>query len=97
MRNIINFIFYVIIWFLASLFFHPVTLLAEEAREGIPLIWSSPTRDPEALPDLTSGPLAEGCRTDLLFIPFLWTPLELVQPQVKLGVSRSALDLAKYI
>ena len=28
--------------------FHPVTLPAEEAREGIPLIWSSLTRDPEA-------------------------------------------------
>jgi hypothetical protein len=77
--------------------FHPVTLPAEEAREVLPLIWSSLTRDPEALPELTTDSLAEGCRTDLLFIPFLWTPLELVQPQVKLGVSRNALNLAKYI
>ena len=77
--------------------FHPVTLPAEEAREVVPLIWASLTREPEALPDLTPDSLAEGCRTDLLFIPFLWTPLELVQPQVNLGVSRSALNLAKYI
>jgi uncharacterized CHY-type Zn-finger protein len=77
--------------------FHPVTLPAEEAREAVPLICSSFTRDPEALPELTLDPLAEECRTDLLFIPFLWTSLELVQPQIKLGVSRSALDLAKYI
>ena len=63
----------------------------------LPLIWSSLTRDPEALPDLTPDSLAEGFRTDLLFIPFLWTPLELVQPRVNLGVSRSALNLAKYI
>ena len=76
--------------------FHPVTLPAREARAVLPLIWSSLTRDPEALPDLTSDSL-EGCRADLVFIPFLWTPLELVQPQVKLGVSRSALNLAKYI
>ncbi len=77
--------------------FHPVTLPAEEAREVVPLIWSTLTRDPEALPDLISDSLAEGCRTDLLFIPFFWTPQELVQPQVQLGVSRSALNLAKYI
>jgi len=77
--------------------FHPVTLPDGEAREGIPLIWSSLTKDPEDLPDLTADFLTEDWRTDLVFIPFLWTPLELVQPQMKLGLSRSALNLAKYI
>ncbi len=77
--------------------FHPVTLPAEEAREGIFLVWSSLTRVSEGLADLNSDSLTKECRTDLIFIPFLWTSLELVQPQVKLGVSRSALDLAKYI
>ncbi len=77
--------------------FHPVTLPAEGAREGLSLIESGLTTNPESLPDLTPESLAEGCRADLIFIPFLWTPLELVQPQVKLGVSRSALNLAKYI
>ena len=77
--------------------FHPVTLPAEEAREGLSLIESALTKNPESLPDLTPESLAEGCQADLLFIPFLWTPLELVQPQVKLGVSRSALNLAKFI
>ena len=77
--------------------FHPVTLPAAEAREGLPLIWSILAGDPEAIPDLTPASLAEECRTDLVFIPFIWTPLELVQPQVNIGVSRSALNLAKYI
>jgi predicted RNA-binding Zn-ribbon protein involved in translation (DUF1610 family) len=77
--------------------FPPVTLPAEGAREGLSMIESALTSNPESLPELTPESLAEGCRADLLFIPFLWTPLELVQPQVKLGVSRSALNLAKYI
>jgi endogenous inhibitor of DNA gyrase (YacG/DUF329 family) len=77
--------------------FHPVTLPAQEALEGLAVLQAC--LDQEAIVLNGSRPRIEpgDWERKLVFIPFLETAYELIQPQSGWAVSKQCLHLGKYI
>jgi hypothetical protein len=76
---------------------HPVTLPAAEAQRCIQVIQAC--LDREAIVLESSRPRIEDGDWEkrLVFMPFLDTAHELIQPRSRLGISKNCLNLGKYI